>query len=267
MLELVRSASCFFTLPTASSNTAGLVVGLAQSTEEIELVQRLRHDVFSAEYGAALGNGRDGIDCDDFDRWCAHLLVRELSSDQVVGTYRILTPQQAKRAGSYYSESEFDLSGLGQVRDSLVEFGRACIHEEHRQGSVLMMLWSGLAEILKQGNYEHVFGCASVSLRDDGVTAAEVWRQVKERSLLTEQLGVKPLHRYPVELLDSQLPASVPALLKGYLKLGARVCGQPAWDPDFNTADFPMLLSVSHMGQRYRKHFGFDRVTPGAMQN
>ena len=267
MLELVRSASSLFTLPAASNHSAGLVVGLAQSPDEIELVQRLRHDVFSAEYGAALGNNRDGIDRDDFDPWCAHLLVRELSTDQVVGTYRVLTPQQAKRAGGYYSESEFDLSGLGSVRDSLVEFGRACIHQEHRQGGVLMMLWSCLAEILKQGNYEHVFGCASVSLRDDGVTAAEVWRQVKERSLFAEAVNVKPLHRYPVEQLDSQLPASVPALLKGYLKLGARVCGEPAWDPDFNTADFPLLLSVSNMGQRYRKHFGFDSARPGSTQN
>ena len=99
------------------------------------------------------------------------------------------------------------------------------------------------------------------------MTAAEVWRQVKERSLFTEDVGVKPLHRYPVEQLDSQLPASVPALLKGYLKLGARVCGEPAWDPDFNTADFPMLLSVSNMGQRYRKHFGFDQVKPVSTQN
>ncbi|MEI8400690.1 MAG: GNAT family N-acyltransferase [Alcaligenaceae bacterium] len=267
MLELVRSASSLFTLPTASNHSAGLVVGLAQSPDEIELAQRLRHDVFSTEYGAALGNNRDGIDRDDFDPWCAHLLVRELSTDQVVGTYRVLTPQQARRAGGYYSESEFDLSGLGQLRDSLVEFGRACIHQEHRQGGVLMMLWSGLAEILKQGNYEHVFGCASVSLRDDGVTAAEVWRQVKERSLFAEAIKVNPLHRYPVEQLDSQLPASVPALLKGYLKLGARVCGEPAWDPDFNTADFPLLLSVSNMGQRYRKHFGFNGAKPGSTQN
>ena len=70
---------------------------------------------------------------------------------------------------------------------------------------------------------------------------------------------VRPLHRYPVEQLDSDLPASVPALLKGYMKLGTRVCGEPAWDPDFNTADFPMLLSLGSMVPRYRKHFGFDR--------
>ena len=267
MLELVRSASSFFTLPSSALDSHGLVVGLAQSPEEIEQVQRLRYDVFTAEYGAVLGAVHDGIDRDDFDPWCDHLMVRALDSGRVVGTYRVLTPQQARRAGGYYSESEFDLSSLGSLRNGLVEFGRACIDEEYRQGCVLMMLWSGLAEILKQGQYEHVFGCASVSLRDDGVTAAKVWRQVKQQASEDGQASVRPLHRYPAEQLDRDLPATMPALLKGYLKLGARVCGEPAWDPDFNTADFPMLLSVNNMGQRYRKHFGFEGVKSGRVQN
>jgi putative hemolysin len=258
MLELVRSAASLFTLPSGDGKPAGLVVGLAQNDDEIELIQRLRYNVFANEYGAVLGANDDGIDRDSFDPWCEHLMVRELGSDRVVGTYRILTPHQAKRAGGYYSESEFDLAGLGDVRKTLVEFGRACIHEDFRNGGVLMMLWSGLAEILKQGKYEHVFGCASVSLRDDGNTAAKVWRQVRASVALAGEPTVAPLHRYPVDQLDSELPAEVPALLKGYLKLGARVCGEPAWDPDFNTADFPMLLSVSNMGTRYRRHFGFD---------
>jgi putative hemolysin len=260
MLELVRSTASLFTLPATTVAHKGLVVGLAQSPDEIELIQRLRFDVFSSEFGAVLGDSQEGIDRDAFDPWCEHLMVKELGTDHVVGTYRILTPHQARRAGGYYSESEFDLSGLGNVRNQLVEFGRACIHEDYRQGSALMMLWSGLAEILKQGRYEHVFGCASVSLRDDGNTAARVWRQVRDGVGLTDQPKVTPLNRYPFELLDSELPAEVPALLKGYLKLGARVCGEPAWDPDFNTADFPMLLSVSNMGTRYRRHFGFDKV-------
>jgi len=259
MLELVRSTTSLFTLPAASQGHSGLVVGLAQTDEEIEQVQRLRYDVFAGEYGAVLGDNSNGLDKDDFDPWCEHLMVQELGSDRVVGTYRVLTPHQAKRAGGYYSESEFNLAGLGSVRDSLVEFGRACIHEDFRHGGVLMMLWSGLAEILKQGRYENVFGCASVSLRDDGTTAAKVWRQVRDGIGRDDQPCVEPLHRYPVEQIDSELPAEVPALLKGYLKLGARVCGEPAWDPDFNTADFPMLLSVSAMGARYRRHFGFEK--------
>lgn len=259
MLELVRSAASVFTLPATTTNQHALIVGLAQTSEELESIQRLRYSVFSAEYGAVLNGAGDGLDRDAFDPWCDHLMVREAGSDRVIGTYRVLTPAQARRAGGYYSESEFDLSGLGPIRDGLVEFGRACIHEDHRQGGVLMMLWSGLAEIVRQGGYQNVFGCASVSLRDDGVTAAKVWRQVRTRLKIETEPCVRPLHRYPVEQLDSDLPASVPALLKGYMKLGTRVCGEPAWDPDFNTADFPMLLSISTMGQRYRKHFGFDR--------
>ena len=154
MLELVRSTTSVFTLPASTPVHRGLVVGLAQSADEIELIQRLRYDVFSTEYGALLGDNQDGIDRDAFDPWCEHLMVKELGTDNVVGTYRILTPHQAKRAGGYYSESEFDLAGLGDIRLQLVEFGRACIHEDYRQGSALMMLWSGLAEILKQGRYD-----------------------------------------------------------------------------------------------------------------
>ena len=264
MLELVRSTSSFFTLPGSTDTQRGLVVGLAQTPAELESIQRLRYDVFSTEYGAVMGATAEGIDADSFDPFCEHLMVRELGSDRVVGTYRVLTPHQAKRAGGYYSESEFDLGGLGDVRNQLVEFGRACIDPDYRKGGVLMMLWSGLSEILKQGRYEHVFGCASVSLRDDGVTAAKVWREVREKTLHTTRASVKPLHRYPVDLLDSDLPATMPALLNGYLKLGARICGEPAWDPDFNTADFPMLLSVSKMGSRYRRHFGFDKLSDRA---
>jgi putative hemolysin len=256
MLELVRSQASLFTLPSDHAHAHDLVVGLAQTDDEIEAIQRLRFAVFTSEYGANLGPSGTEIDKDGFDSWCEHLVVRDLRRQQVVGTYRVLTPLQAKRAGGYYAESEFDLSGLGELRHSLVEFGRACVHEDYRNGSVLMMLWSGLAEILRQGGYSHVFGCASVSLRDDGVTAAEVWRAVKPAIEQGHAPLVSPLHRYPVDQLDSHLPAKAPALLNGYLKLGARICGEPAWDPDFNTADFPMLLSISNMGKRYRRHFG-----------
>ena len=258
MLELVRSRASVLSLPTTDASQGELVVGLAQSDEELEAIQRLRFDVFSTEYEAKVSDEGSNIDRDAFDAWCEHLMVKDMGTDEVVGTYRVLTPYQAKRAGGYYSESEFDLAGLGNIKNSLVEFGRACIHPQYRNGSVLMMLWSGLAEIVKQGRYEHVFGCASVSLRDDGVTAATVWRNVKDSISQDGAPVVTPLRRYPVEMLDSDLPAEIPALLRGYLRLGTRVCGEPAWDPDFNTADFPMLLSISQMGTRYRRHFGFE---------
>ncbi|ARP95285.1 GNAT family N-acetyltransferase [Bordetella genomosp. 13] len=261
MLELAR-------IDTAPENTQawsgaaqrGLAVGLARTTEEVEQIQRLRYTVFTEDMGAVFPDAQDGIEQDRFDRWCEHLMVRELDTGRVVGTYRILTPEKAREAGGYYSESEFDLSGLGNLRDQLVEVGRSCTHADHRNGAVIMLLWSGLAEFLRRGGYSYLLGCASVSLRDDGVTAAEVWRTVSKHLQDPTLPRVKPLHRYPVERLNSTLPARVPPLIKGYLKLGAKVCGEPAWDPDFNAADFPVLLTMAGMDERYRRHFGFDRA-------
>ena len=238
-----------------------LVVGLARTADEIEQIQRLRYDVFTEDMGAVFPDAQDGVEHDRFDPFCEHLMVRELDTGRVVGTYRILTPE--KPGGRrLLPESEFDLSGLGPIRDELVEVGRSCTHADYRNGTVIMLLWSGLAEYLRRGGYQYVLGCASVSLRDDGVTAAEVWRTISKQLPQGDEPYVEPLHRYPVEKLNSTLPARVPPLIKGYLKLGARVCGQPAWDPDFNAADFPVLLKMDGMDERYRRHFGLDQPAP-----
>lgn len=235
-----------------------LTVKFAQTIQEIEAAQRLRHAVFSQEYGANFNGQAPGIDEDHFDQWCDHLLVHDQGTNCIVGTYRILRPERAILAGSYYSESEFDLSGLQAIRHQIVEFGRACIAPEFRNGPTLMMLWTGLSELIRKNQYQYVLGCASVSLRDDGVTASEVWRSVRESVGPDKSHYVTPLHPYPIEQVDPQLPAHIPPLFAGYLKLGVKVCGRPAWDPDFNTVDFPMLLTVADMHPRYRTRLGFD---------
>ena len=240
-------------------STDGLVLGLARTNEELEAIQRLRYDVFTKEMNAVFPDAVDGLDSDRFDPWCEHFMVTEAGSGRVVGTYRLLTPANAIKAGGYYSESEFDISSLDDIRSSLAEVGRSCIHADYRKGSVIMLLWSGIAALMQQGGYRYVLGCASVSLRDDGVTAAEVWRAANKRMAAGQcSRRVTPLHRYPVERLNSELPARVPPLIKGYLALGASICGEPAWDPDFNTADFPVLLDISEIDPRYRRHFGLE---------
>lgn len=258
MLELARiQADTASQTNWVSAKPGGLIVGLARTDDELEAIQRLRYQVFTEEMNAVFPDGANGIDADRFDPWCEHLMVQEINTGRVVGTYRLLTPANAVKAGGYYSESEFDLSGLGSLYSGLVEVGRSCTHADYRNGSVIMLLWTGIAQLVQHYGFRYVLGCASVSLRDDGVTAAEVWRAA--RKLMAQRPDVPrvtPLNRYPVEKLDSTLPARVPPLIKGYLKLGASICGDPAWDPDFNTADFPVLLDVETMDHRYRKHFG-----------
>ncbi len=157
-----------------------LGVRLATNQEEIQAAQRLRYKVFSQEYGANFEANIPGIDQNKYDQWCDHLIVVDRLNGRTVGTYRVLRPANAELAGSFYSESEFDLSSLAPIRHQMVEFGRACIDPHYRNGATLMMLWTGLSEIIRQYQYQYVLGCASVSLRDDGVTAAEVWRSVRD---------------------------------------------------------------------------------------
>ncbi len=234
----------------------GLQLRLASTATDLLEVQRLRYQIFTEELNAVFPDTTQGIDSDHFDSWCEHFMVVDQNKDKVVGTYRLLTPENAVLAGGHYSEQEFNLAPLQDIRSQLVEVGRSCIHANYRTGRVIMLLWSGIAAIMRAGRYRYLLGCASVSLRDDGVTAAEVWRQAQQSMKANQHLPqLQPIHRYPVEKLNSTLPARVPPLIKGYLNLGAIICGAPAWDPDFNTADFPVLLDLQHMDERYRKHF------------
>ena len=240
----------------ASSKDAGpsLEVVLAKTPEEVLEAQRLRFAIFSEEYGAALGNS--GIDQDVFDRYCDHLLVRNADTGEVVGTYRILPPHAAAQLKCWYSETEFFMNRIERLRKSTVEVGRSCVHPDYRNGSAIMLLWSGLAQYMKLGGYQHLIGCASVSLRDGGHQAASLFKQL-EPHLAEASLQVFPKNRLPIEKLQCDVEIEPPPLVKGYLRLGAVVCGEPAWDPDFNTADFMMLLSIDKMNPRYARHFGF----------
>lgn len=245
--------------PWAGPPGRGLALGLARSNEDLEAIQRLRFKVFSQEMGAVFAAAAGGLDCDRYDPWCEHVMVKEVDTGRVVGTYRVLTPPNAQKADGYYSETEFDLAALDHIRNDLVEVGRSCTHHDYRGGSVIMLLLSGVARLVHRSGFRYILGCASVSLRDDGVTAAEVWRAA---SKILEKSDHPPLatprHRYPVERINSALPARIPPLIKGYLRLGATICGEPAWDPDFNTADFPVFLDMHRMDIRYRRHFGLD---------
>lgn len=201
----------------------------------------------------------EGHDIDLFDSYCEHLLVR-LSTDngepgEVIGTYRVMTPDAAKRVGGLYSETEFDLTRLRPLRGKMVELGRSCVHPDHRNGGAIMALWGALAEFMVRNELDTMIGCASISMRDGGHVAASLWEQLRQTHLAPIDLQVRPRLPLPVEELDRHLQVEPPALIKGYLRCGAKILGAPAWDPDFNTADLPMLMRIEDLPARYRRHF------------
>ncbi len=228
-------------------------VSLAVDDSEIREAQRLRHKVFAEEMGARLSSPLPGHDIDLYDPFCDHLLVRDLASGEVVGTYRILPPEAARRVGSYYSEQEFDLTRLNFLRPRMAELGRSCVHPAHRSGAVIARLWMGLADYMTRSGYEYIVGCASVGMADGGHIAASVYRQLTERHPAPVEWHVTPRTRLPVESLDDGQSAALPPLIKGYIRLGAMVCGEPAWDPDFNTADLLMLLPMAQLNRSYAR--------------
>ena len=160
--------------PNAGPGEPRLSVALAHSPADLEDAQRLRYEVFAEEMGAKVGDADTGIDSDDFDPYCDHLIVRDLDTLRVVGTYRILAPHRARELGRLYSQGEFDLSRLHHIAPSMVEVGRSCVHRDYRSGSTILLLWAGMAHYMKSGAYSHLIGCASVPLGDGGHAAARI---------------------------------------------------------------------------------------------
>ncbi len=231
----------------------------ARDQGEVREAQRLRYRVFADEMGARLEpfpGGPPGHDIDRFDAHCEHLLVRTLTSDrEVVGTYRVLTPEAARAAGGLYTETEFDIGAVRPLLHRAVELGRSCVHADWRSGGVVMALWAALGEFMLRHDLDTMVGCASVGLHDGGHAAASLWAHLRDTHLAPATWRCVPHRPLPVDDLCQDLRPEVPPLIKGYLRCGARVLGPPAWDPDFNTADLPLLMRFADLPARYRRHF------------
>ncbi len=260
-----------------------LVVSWASCEEDVRQAQRLRYRVFAMEMGARLPSaaGREpGLDADAFDPFCDHLLVKAVPVNDeddglLVGTYRLLAPDAARRAGGLYIDTEFDLKPLSSLRPRAVELGRSCVHPDWRSGGVILALWRALFRYMYAHRLETMVGCASVGLKDGGQSASALWHRLRLTHLVEPEWQVQPLVALPIlsqyahqdtyqDATQDDLSAAasarhasitMPPLVKGYLRCGARLLGPPALDEVFNTADLPMLLHLSNLTPRYRQHF------------
>lgn len=232
-----------------------LTLSFASTPEEVREVQRLRYRVFVEATGLSRPAHHHGLDQDEFDPYCAHLIVRDSGTSEAVGTYRILGPNAALKRGRFYSEQEFDLGKLAHLRGHIAEAGRACIHPDYRSGGVIMLLWAGLAAFMEKERCSYLIGCASISLADGGHDAAAIYHRLSDMHIAPSEYHVIPHLPYPVRKPESAYKPKVPPLIKGYLRSGAWVCGEPAWDPYFNCADLFMLLPLAKLDSRYARHY------------
>ncbi len=233
-------------------------VRLAENQDEIEQCLRLRYRIFSQEMGARLSTKEAGIDQDRFDEFCQHLMVFDNETGKIIATTRLLLSEDAKRSGLFYSETEFDLKHVLSQPGRFMEVGRTCIDLNSRKGSVLAILWQGIADIVIKKNVDYLIGCASISLRDGDTYINSIMHILRNKHFSGNDMRVRPL--IPLRL-DKELVGDViiPPLLKGYLRQGALICGEPHWDAEFNVADVFVLLPCDAMSQRYQRHF-FERA-------
>jgi len=228
---------------------------VASENDEVVAAQRLRYRVFAEEMGAVLHTERPGFDMDQFDPFCDHLVVRDDDTGDIVGTYRMMPPERAAQAGQLYADTEFELAAFEGLRGSLVETGRSCVHPDHRTGAVVSLVWAGIARYMLLSGHRYLAGCASVPLADGGRLAAGVWDTVRRKHYAPESLRVAPRQPWTHSGVERPERTTLPPLLRGYLRLGAQVCGPPAHDPDFGVADLLVLLDMQRMDSRYLQFF------------
>ncbi len=260
------------------------LIKLAENQAEISAAQELRYRVFKEEQGR-LSTCSDVTDRDYFDSFCRHLVVVEKGSGRIVGTYRVLTNNAAHFAGRFYSQDEFTISGLKNMRDDLCEVGRSCVDPEFRNGAVVSLLWSGLISLRHHSmspfgllekvrrhyhrrpaaKFEYLFGCVSLE-ETDPVAALALYEYCLQNNLVTNKLTARPragfelapvsdaeVQRYLQENEKTML-RKLPPLFKGYINLGAKICGAPAYDREFGTIDFLILQDMREIPERYLRH-------------
>lgn len=242
---------------------------IAKTAEEITQAQKLRYQIFYDEYGAtpSAAMKQEHRDFDEFDPYADHLIVlapdKITGSERIVGTYRLLRQEKAKELGRFYSDVEFNLSKFIGSGLSLLELGRSCVLSEYRTKPILNMLWQGIAEYITDHKIDILFGCASFQGTDPNTIREQLSylyhyhptpenicpRAVNERyvtmNLLKKEEIINPQRTF----------ASLPPLIKGYLRLGATIGDGAVIDTQFNSIDVCIVVQTGNLSNRYRKHY------------
>jgi putative hemolysin len=245
-----------------------LGVRLACCSEDIDAVQALRYRVFYDEMGAT-PNPQAGVrrrDSDDFDQVADHLLVVDhaigTGPEGVVGTYRMLRRSAASRIGRFYSADEYDISRILAFPGEVLELGRSCVDAAHRGRTVMQLLWRGIAAYVFLHRIDLMFGCASLPGTDPDALAAELsylwYNHLAPPALRPRALPGRyvDMRRAPSATGDGRRTlATLPPLVKGYLRLGGFVGDGAVIDRQFNTVDVAVVVKTDLVTDKYYRHY------------
>jgi putative hemolysin len=236
----------------------GYIIKTADTGEELEETLRLRHNVF---YRELIGKELPfELDMDRFDTRCDHLIIIDCKTDNIVGTYRLIS---STFSPDFYSEGEFDLNDIKRLDGVKLELGRACIDKKYRNGQTIVLLWLGLNEYINKTQAKYLFGCSSVQTVDFRKIAV-IQRYIQQHHYTQPHIRVKPNDKYRVKdfasivsnldqlsIFEKKAAKLIPSLLSTYLAIGAQICGEPAYDREFKCMDYLTIIDVEAINQRF----------------
>ncbi len=235
----------------------------ANSSEELIESFRLRHEVFYQEFQELDG---EGLDLDRFDSHFDHLIIVHKETNKIIGTYRLSCSEFSKHS---YTELEFDLTEIYKMKGPHIELGRACIHKDHRRGAVISLLWRGIAEYMNVSGANVLFGCSSLKINSPR-EAALVYKHLLDQGSVTKSHFSSPTKNFQMPDFDAwfsyfqsgltdiqreEAAQLVPSLLSSYLKLGAKVAAEPAFDRDFDCIDMLTVLKKEELANSLARRF------------
>lgn len=234
------------------------------NSEELIEALHLRYQIFHREM---IGKTKPrGIDVDEFDFSCDHLIILDRKSNRIVGTYRL---NCSLFSDQFYSAREFNLKKLMKVPGTKTELGRACIAQDFRNGIVISLLWRGIAEYMAKTKSEILFGCASIKT-ESPQSAALLYRYFEEENRFPENYFCPPTLAYSMPKIElwqtyfsrglseaeqSEARDLIPSLFRAYLKVGVHLGGEPAYDAEFKCIDFLTILERENLNKSlWRKY-------------
>ena len=238
-------------------------IKIAKTTEEKSGALRLRFDVFKNPGDSAPKSvSAKESETDAYDRFCDHLIVVDKTKNLVVGTYRLLLDSRVNPKIGFYSEKMFDIANIKALGQGILELSRSCVHKDYREGIVINLLWSGIAKYIKDNNVKYLFGSVRLNTTEPK-QVSNFFSFVKNKYYSGDALRVYPHKEYAFKKLSLDAPLdnyketfrSLPPLVKGYLRLGVKFCGPPAWNPDFGSVVFFILFDTEHAPDTYKRHF------------
>lgn len=253
--------------PALLYDTDLFLIKIATTEAEREQAFKLRYEIFNLEQGKGLDHANeDGLDKDRFDSNCLHLLVLYKPENRVIGTYRAHPgPVAYASAEGYYSSMEYRIEGLKELSDQLIELGRSCVHPDFRNGAVVSLLWSAIAGLSRRAGLPYLMGCVSLEVNEPaaGWALHEYFRTTNRISnlLFASPMPGYELERSPQAEVDAifenkrEMSRVFPPLLKGYMRLGAHICGEPVYDFEFKSIDFLIILDARSMPEKYFRHY------------